>query len=262
YVHRAQVAEVKEVDQWKLTLQVKENSFLPPALRHDPIEAEGYFTNYFSVGLDAQTAYDVAKARDTRLGRFCFQCRCWPFRSLHGGFLCYCLKAPNCLRCLCCRTRALAGRRCWSHFSREKEMEVAFTCNGHRNVYAFGHEVRQLTLANLNSYGAGMLLYSPEEISPNDGKIEVFTLADPAGVVGMTLSKKVLKVPCGNIKILEQPEKVEMELKTGQYFQMDGEPWLLNIPCTATVERFKQVKMLCCLQGGDGAGKKQDGITL
>lgn len=35
--------------------QVKENSFLPPALRHDPIEAEGYFTNYFSVGLDAQT---------------------------------------------------------------------------------------------------------------------------------------------------------------------------------------------------------------
>eukprot|EP00913_Durusdinium_trenchii_P022368 g21013.t1 len=96
-------------------------------------------------------------------------------------------------------------------------MEVAFTCNGHRNVYAFGHEVRQLTLANLNSYGAGMLLYSPEEISPNDGKIEVFTLADPAGVVGMTLSKKVLKVP-------------------------------------STVERFKQVKMLCCLQGGDGAG--------
>lgn len=32
-------------------------------------------------------------------------------------------------------------------------LQVAFTCNGHRNVYAFGHEVRQLTLANLNSYG-------------------------------------------------------------------------------------------------------------
>ena len=26
--------------------------------------------------------------------------------------------------------------------------------------------------------------------------------------------------------------------RSGQYYQMDGEPWLLNMPCTATVELF------------------------
>ena len=36
--------------------QVKGNSLLPPALSHPQITAVGYFTNYFSVGLDAQTA--------------------------------------------------------------------------------------------------------------------------------------------------------------------------------------------------------------
>jgi hypothetical protein len=98
YIRRAQMAEPKEIDQWKLTLQagissvnccdwtviqplpcrsqktgvfplgvsrglgrmttpqVKGNSLLPPALSHPQITAVGYFTNYFSVGLDAQTA--------------------------------------------------------------------------------------------------------------------------------------------------------------------------------------------------------------
>lgn len=115
-------------------------------------------------------------------------------------------------------------------------------------------EIRQFTLANLNSYGAGMLLYPLDQVLPNDGKLEVFTLESPAGVVGMTLSKKILKAPFGNIPILKQSEKVVLELKTGQYYQMDGEPWLLNMPCTATVEWHKRVKMLCCTREGDGAG--------
>lgn len=33
----------------------------------------GYFTNYFSVGMDAATAYEVAKVRSSRLGRCCFR---------------------------------------------------------------------------------------------------------------------------------------------------------------------------------------------
>ena len=43
------------------SVQVKQNSLLPPALQHPRILAEGYFTNYFSVGLDAKTAtcFDV-----------------------------------------------------------------------------------------------------------------------------------------------------------------------------------------------------------
>lgn len=41
---------------WPPAPQVKGNTLLPPALSHDQITAVGYFTNYFSVGLDAQTA--------------------------------------------------------------------------------------------------------------------------------------------------------------------------------------------------------------
>ena len=33
----------------------------------------GYFTNYFSVGMDAATAYEVAKVRSSRVGRCCFR---------------------------------------------------------------------------------------------------------------------------------------------------------------------------------------------
>ena len=89
------------------------------------------------------------------------------------------------------------GTREQHHFNQERPLFVDF-----KDLFklfldvekaSVEEEVRQFTLCNLNSYGAGMLLYSPQEISPNDGKLEVFTLEGPAGVVGMTLSKKVLK---------------------------------------------------------------------
>ena len=35
--------------------------------------AAGYFTNYFSVGMDAATAFEVAKVRSSRFGRCCFR---------------------------------------------------------------------------------------------------------------------------------------------------------------------------------------------
>ena len=131
-----------------------------------------------------------------------------------------------------------------------------------------------------------------DQVSPNDGRLEVFTRQGPYGVprllacvccgfsnfllpllslsafkvIGMTLTKKVLKAPCGNVDIAFQPRRVEMRLKkghvgmlqalqlafssasaesqrasslaAGQHFQMDGEPWVLNAACTAVIERF------------------------
>eukprot|EP00490_Sorites_sp_Unknown_P004213 CAMPEP_0114649778 /NCGR_PEP_ID=MMETSP0191-20121206/7267_1 /TAXON_ID=126664 /ORGANISM="Sorites sp." /LENGTH=110 /DNA_ID=CAMNT_0001863499 /DNA_START=417 /DNA_END=749 /DNA_ORIENTATION=- len=72
----------------------------------------------------------------------------------------------------------------------------------------------------------------------------------------MTLTKKLMQTSClGDIPILCQPKRVEMQLKRGQYFQMDGEPWVLNAPCTATIERHAKVRMLCPLTDGAGAGE-------
>ncbi|CAJ1349332.1 unnamed protein product, partial [Effrenium voratum] len=107
----------------------------------------GYFTNYFSVGMDACTSYEVGRVRSSPVGRCCFRLRCMPpCRFIHGGLLCYGLNGPNCARCLCCRTRAL-----------NEDLEVRF--DNEDTAFAFKGQVRQFTLTNLNSYGAGMCLY-------------------------------------------------------------------------------------------------------
>lgn len=165
YIRRAIYAKPVLMDQWELKLEP--DSFLPPSMV--PLFSEkqsnvGYFTNYFSVGMDAQTTHEVARARHTGLGKFCFRCRCCrPCRFIHGGFLCYAFNVPNPLRCFCCRTRTL-----------NKDLDVEL--DGHTDSFRFDCEVRQVTFTNLNSYGAGMQLYDqnqstrPEHlVSPNDG---------------------------------------------------------------------------------------------
>ena len=89
----------------------------------------------------------------------------------------------------------------------------------------FDGPIRQFTLTNLNSYGAGMLLYGPhDEVSPNDGKLEAFTREGPYGVYSMTINKKLLRAGCGNLPILSQPKRVEMKLKRGalRYISFNG----------------------------------------
>merc|ERR1711920_1202986 len=66
----------------------------------------------------------------------------------------------------------------------------------------------------------------------------------------MTTSKKVLGAPFGSIPIAHQPGHVEMQLRKGEYFQMDGEPWVLNTGCTAIVEPNMRVRMLCPVESG------------
>eukprot|EP00930_Biecheleria_cincta_P044088 TRINITY_DN30249_c0_g1_i1.p1 TRINITY_DN30249_c0_g1~~TRINITY_DN30249_c0_g1_i1.p1 ORF type:complete len:648 (-),score=68.10 TRINITY_DN30249_c0_g1_i1:59-2002(-) len=241
YLLRMIQATPVNLDQWQLTLRT--TSWLPPSLRPSNFDGRyefvGYFTNYFSVGMDAHTTYGVARARDTGIGRCCFRSRCpRPCNFVHGGLMCYAMNAPNILRCLCCRVRSLTP-----------DLEV--TLNGIDRV--LDRSCRQFTLTNLNSYGAGMSLYSTEafeHVSPHDGKLEVHTLQTPRSVFGMVAAKKVLGLGCSScsIPILTQIEKVEIKLRGGQYFQMDGEPWILNSGCTAIIGRSQScphVRVLC-----------------
>merc|ERR1712176_584593 len=94
---------------------------------------------------DAKTTYEVGEARRGGCGKWCFKQRCCrPCRFIHGGLFCYVLNSPNPARCLCCRTRAL-----------NQDMEVKLD----EEPFHIDSEVRQFTLTNLNSYGAGMHLY-------------------------------------------------------------------------------------------------------
>ena len=140
YVQRAMKAETVLLDQWRLTL--RPSHLLPPSLRQrGTVEFIGYFTNYFSVGMDAHTAYEVGRVRSSGFGKCCFRMRCVPpCRFLHGGLLCYALNGPNCARCLCCRTRAL-----------NDDLEVRF--DDDPGTVTFPSSIRQFTLTNLNSYG-------------------------------------------------------------------------------------------------------------
>lgn len=256
FIRRAIMAEPVLLDQWKLTLRPE--SFLPPSLRPRLADGKsseyvGYFTNYFSVGMDAKTTYEVGRARHQGVGKYCFQTRCWyPFSFIHGGFLCYALNAPNVCRCFCCRSRPL-----------NDDLDVYFD-NEEGGPFSMSEQgdIRQLTFTNLNSYGAGMMLYDAQAIrdnvSPMDWKLETFTREGPMSVIGLTTAKKIMKLPCGSVPVLRQPGHIELSLKRGQYFQMDGEPWLLNTKCTATVEPNVRVRMLCPLEGGPGGGVWSD----
>merc|ERR1712003_163364 len=89
------------------------------------------------------------------------------------------------------------------------------------------------------------------KVRGNDGKVEVFTLEGPLSVASMAAHAKASK---GNVPIMYQTDHIELTLKEGQFFHMDGEPWFLNAGCRATVQRNTQVRMLCPPQNGDGAG--------
>mmetsp|Transcript_659 Transcript_659/g.1532 ORF Transcript_659/g.1532 Transcript_659/m.1532 type:complete len:311 (+) Transcript_659:356-1288(+) len=247
-------SDTVELDQWKVTLRPK--SLLPPALRPQNLEHVGYFQNYFSVGMDAMVAQRVGEARQHGIGKCCFKTRCpWPCSKVHGGICCYGLHTP--LRCCWCASQALNRTR----HNRPAPLEVHL--DGSAEPFCVPEEARQFTLTNLNSYGAGMTLFADgpalESVRPNDGRLEVWTLRGPPQMVRMAVSNKVLPrgcaiSGCGRVSIMAQPSRVEMELQTGQFFQMDGEGWVLNEGCKVIVEHHKKVRMLCPPGHGMGAG--------
>jgi len=246
YIRRAVFAESALLDQWKLTLRAKH--VLPPVLRaREDQEFVGFFTNYFLVGMDARTAYEVGRARQGGIGAWCFRLRCcWPCKFMHGGFFCYGVNAPNPFRCCCCRRRPL-----------NEDLEVHMDSASEPLMFP-NEGVQQFTVTNLNSYGAGMSVFSSQEfrdqVSPVDWKLEAFTKNDGKSLVSMTLAKKIIKAPCHNTPIMCQPGRVELRLRKGEHFQLDGEPWLLNSGCTAVIEPYARVHMICPVEHGPGAG--------
>lgn len=222
YLHNALEGTEVELDQWKVTLKPK--SLLPPALHSvHGLEHVAYFQNYFSVGMDAQITHGVHLARRDSCGRCCFRTGI--------GKVCYVMHAP--LRCCCCAAPPLDLQ---VHYVPAESQDPTATL-----PMALG-EARQFTMTNINSYGAGQVLFSSEDLErvrPNDGLLEVFTVADP-------LALGLLNNPFGaRTTPFQQARRVEMTFSSGQFFQLDGEPFFVDAECRVTVEHHRKVRLLC-----------------
>jgi len=236
YIKQAIAGTPVELDQWKVTITPR--FMFPAALQPNcpsacALSHVGYFQNYFSVGMDAKTTQRVAGARRDRCGQCIFRAGC--------GKACYLVHAP----CPCCPGRTLLPDLSVKYFRSKAEFDV---CRGESPLeYDFGSTARQFTLTNINSYGAGQNIFSSrdyENVKPNDGQLEVFTASGLCD--GLSIVLRGAKI--------DKAYRVQMSFEEGQFFQMDGEPFVVDAPCEVTVEFHRKVSMLRPPATGSAAG--------
>jgi len=259
YVQWTLAGDSVPLDQWKVTLRFAcEQDSLPNAfaqLNNDSTPSgthrsrveyvyEGYFQNYFSIGMDAAVTFGVEKARSRKCGRCLF--------NLGLGKLCYGLQAYRTRCCFCCCAPTVSIR---DDMVLVKEPLVALGASnltGASNISppllqsaqatpVMLGPVRQLTFLNINSYGAGRVPLSDYElprVSPADGRLEMFVVRN-ALQFGCMMGPQTC-IP----EVTASPSYVEFDLMRGEYFQIDGESWYMPDACRVEVQRNRQVWML------------------
>lgn len=235
YVKQAIAGTAVELDQWKVTL--KPRFMFPAALQpccESGLQHVGYFQNYFSVGMNAKMMQRVANARRDCCGQCAFRCGC--------GTLCYYLHGPT----PCCPGRVLGPDFEVKYWKSREEHLVEGACAPHH--YEYSRRCREFTLSNINSIGGGFTLFSEDDlkdISPGDTQLEMYEACNSCDYLGW-LFKGVAPVT--------KAFRVEMNFEEGQFFQMDGEPFVVDAPCSVTVEWNRKVTMLRPPTTGDVAG--------
>lgn len=234
YVQWVLASDVVWLDQWQVTLTF--NGFqavsdLPPVFtpktQSGQLAFEGYFQNYFSVGMDAAVTNGVEQARRNCWGRFCF---------LFGfGKICYAAQAyrAGALSCCCAPRLSLAEN---TLHVRETHASAASAGEVSMNVE---EPIRQLTLLNINSYGSGRVPLADEELhrsSPSDGKLELVCLRN-ACRLGCVMAGSSTEVKA-------RPSAIRFALDRGETMQMDGESWVLRAGCKVEVRWHRSVPML------------------
>lgn len=242
YVQWTLAADCVPLDQWKVTLRFDAaQSTLPNAFTAVEVSSspwatpgssaarlefvyEGYFQNYFSVGMDAAVTFGVERARSRCLGRCCF--------NMGIGKLCYLLQGYRTRCCLGCCAPTVSVRDGHVLFRTPESRQ--------QEVVDIGR-TRQLTFLNINSYGAGRVLFRHDElphVSPADGRLEMICLRNALHfgcVMGAGRCQPA---------VLARPSEVSFRLVGGEYFQLDGESWYVPDGCEVEVRRNRQVSML------------------
>lgn len=236
YVQWTLAADIVPLDQWKVTMTFKNllgvTVRAPPAFHEKPPPVlnsdrtfEGFFQNYFSIGMDANVALGVSQARASCIGRCCFFFGC--------GKCCYGAQAYRTGVFNCCSH----GLSLEGHAIQYRSLAAPAATTGMETLEV--GRIRQLTLANINSYASGRVLLSTEELgksSPNDHLLELVTFPNSCAF-GWVMAG-------GRAKVLQRAAAVRFSLERAETIQIDGEAWMLPAPCEVEVQWHRQARML------------------
>jgi len=211
----------------------------------------GFWQNYFSIGLDARVAGYVDLSRNsTALGRTCFRKGC--------GKLCYAWQAARHGFGASLLSRVMGSdvmveppdesRRPLDPTDRLlndaglQKLDPPLT---ERNLNCgLRGRFRQFMLLNINSYGSGLNVLPPGRAgvsvqpSPRDGTLEVLALSNALSSLGVFAR---ISLPT----YVTSTGRIAFRLSAGEWMQLDGEPWRLDVGCDLIVEPHRKVTMLC-----------------
>lgn len=234
YVQWTLAADIVPMDQWKVTVTFK--NFLgvpirkPPAFHEKPVLSadrnfEGYFQNYFSVGMDASVALGVSQARASCAGRCCFFIGC--------GKCCYGAQAYRTGVFNCCSV----GLSLKDQMLQMRSSTAPAATAPMESLEV--PRIRQLLLSNINSYGSGRVVLSNQELSqssPSDHLLEMIAFSNSCAF-GWVMAG-------GRAKVLQRVAAVKFTLERAETIQIDGEAWQLPAPCEIQVQWHRSVRML------------------
>ncbi|CAK9116150.1 unnamed protein product [Durusdinium trenchii] len=216
YVQWTLAADIVPLDQWKVTMTFKNllgvTVRAPPAFHEKPPPVlnsdrtfEGFFQNYFSIGMDANVALGVSQARASCIGRCCFFFGC--------GKCCYGAQAYRTGVFNCCSH----GLSLEGHAIQYRSLAAPAATTGMETLEV--GRIRQLTLANINSYASGRVLLSTEELgksSPNDHLLELVTFPNSCAF-GWVMAG-------GRAKVLQRAAAVRFSLERAETIQIAWGP--------------------------------------
>ena len=162
---------------------------------------DGVFCNYFSIGFDADIAFQFHKEREEHPERFT--------SSLNNKMI-YLQKAPSALKAplLHDKIRIMIS----NYEDRIEELTVPKDC-------------RAVVLLNIQSYGGGNRISKKGD--SGDGMIEVVFVSNIVrAAVSAALSKAYVSILM--FRVAAQSDVVCIRTKTNLHMQVDGEPWLQN----------------------------------
>ena len=241
-------AHVQSIDYWNMTATCPDSSFykgLPHSVcidKSSPTIVRSKFWNYFSVGLDAEAAYNFHSLREhhPRLASSRMMNQAW-----YSVFT--------------CGTGWFCGARPLERFV---SVRVKDSPESEWREVPIPSSIRALVLLNLQTYGGGRDIWgldneknlAKKRLKPpsyDDGLIEVVGFRNgwhTAMVMGEINSKSIHAkrlAQCCAIELKLQVPAPHASMKKFLYMQLDGEPWKQQVPVHVPSSSSPETQQTC-----------------